>query len=338
MPAVSVVIPTYNRAKFLPAAIRSVQAQSFSDWELVIVDDGSTDESFEVVGHFARSDARLRLLRNERRRGPAGARNSGIIAAQGDAIALLDSDDTWEPTILAKLMAAMAGDARSVLAGSDIRMKSTRDPDLTMKGFVLGTMLPWWSTYPPALAVLPCEAIARDFSVFTQSSLAISSTIAGFLWIHSSSTMVRRSAVMEAGLFDERLQRTEDIELWLKLSQAGTFVYIDEVLATYDIEGRDLGTGTRYEGQDPSRRHTAYSEAVFHLSLVDRIARSYPLTPAQKTLVRHRRAAHHGRCLRLALEAGDLAGVRHIPFMLGSTVERAMLLRWLKDRYGARKT
>ena len=338
MPAVSVVIPTYNRASFLPAAIRSVQAQSFSDWELIIVDDGSTDESFQLVEQFARADMRLRWLTNGRGRGPAGARNTGVVAARGEAVAFLDSDDTWEPTILAKLVDAMAGDARSVLTGSDIRMTSTKNPGLTMKGFVLGTMLPWWSSYPPAAAVLPCDAIARDFSVLTRASLAIPSTIAGFLWIHSSSTMIRRSTAMAAGLFDERLQRTEDIDLWLKLSRQGTFVYIDEVLATYDIEGRDLGTGKRYEGQDRARRHTAYSEAVFHLSLVDRIAAAYPLTAAQKSLVRHRRAAHHRRCLQLALEAGELAGLRHVPGMLGSTEERAILLRWLKDRSGPRKS
>ena len=329
-PSVSVVIPTYNRASFLPTAIRSVQAQSFTDWELIIVDDGSTDMSVEIVEQFTRTDARLRLLRNARAHGPAGARNTGILAAQGGTIAFLDSDDSWEPTILEKFVRAMARDERSVLVGSDIRMRSMKDPDLTMKTFVLGTMLPWWSTYPPAMAVLPCDAIARDFSVLTQSALAVSSAIAGFLWIHTTSTMIRRTAALEAGLFNERLQRTEDIDLWLQLSKMGSFVYIDEVLATYEIEGRENGTGKRYEGQDRARKHTKYREAVFHLSLIERIEQSYSLTLAEKTLVRHRRAAHHRQCLQAAVEEGNPMGLRHVPGVLGSEEDRAIFLRWLR--------
>ena len=324
------MIPTYNRASFLPIAIRSVQAQSFDDWELIIVDDGSTDASVEVVEQFARSDARLRLLRNARAHGPAGARNTGMLAAQSPSIAFLDSDDSWEPSLLERFVAAMARDAQPVLVGSDIRMRSAKDPDLTMKGFVLGTMLPWWSTYPPAMAVLPCEAIARDFSVLTQASLAVSAAIAGFLWIHTTTTMIRRAAALEAGLFDERLQRTEDIDLWLKLSKMGTFVYVDEVLATYEIEGRENGTGKRYEGQDRARKHTKYREAHFHLSLIDRIARDFSLTPAQELLVRHRRAAHHRHCLEAALEERNPVGLRHIPDVFKSDEERGIFLRWLR--------
>lgn len=332
IPAVSVVIPTYNRAAFLPAAVRSVQAQTFSDWELIVVDDGSTDASIDIITQFTRNDARIRLVENRRAHGPAGARNSGILAAQGEAVAFLDSDDAWAPTLLAKLVDAMVKHENTVLVGSDIQLRSVEDPNLTMKGFVRGTMLPWWSTYPPAMAVLPCERIAHDFSVLTQSSLAISAALAGFLWVHTSSTMIRRSAALAAGLFDERLQRTEDIDLWLKLSKMGTFTYVDEVLAIYDIEGRDHGTGKRYEGQDRTRKHTKYREAVFHLELIKRIARTHTLTAEQATLARHRRAAHHRHCLQAAVEARNPMGLRHVAGVFGSDEERGIFLRWLKGR------
>src|SRR6478736_3287941 len=90
----SVVIPTYNRASTLPRAIRSVLEQTYADVELVIVDDGSTDDTAEVVGAFA--DARITYLR-QTNRGVSAARNAGAAAATGDFIVFLDSDDQLLP-------------------------------------------------------------------------------------------------------------------------------------------------------------------------------------------------------------------------------------------------
>ena len=330
-PAVSVVLPTYNRAPFLPKAIGAVQAQSFSDWELVIVDDGSTDGTSEIVAEFARNDGRLRFLTNTRSQGPAGARNAGILAARGRLVAFVDSDDLWEPPKLAAFIDAMSSDRQLVLVGSDYRIAGTDDPTMTMKKFILGTMLPWWMSYPPAVAVIPCDAIVRDFGVVARSDLALSLTIAGFLWIHTSSAMVHRDALLRAGLFDERLQRTEDIDLWLKLAQLGSFGYIDRVLATYHTEGRDEAAGTRYEGQHRLRKHTPYREAKFHLELLNRIAKSYPLTPAQANLLRHRRAAYHRACLEHALRARSIHGIQHIPAVILAPEERRTFLRNLRN-------
>ncbi len=96
-PCVSVVIPTYNRAKWLPRAMQSVQKQRYEHWELLIVDDASTDETEEIVSDAASSDARLRYLRNNRKKGVSGARNTGIDHARLDYVAFLDSDDEWHP-------------------------------------------------------------------------------------------------------------------------------------------------------------------------------------------------------------------------------------------------
>ncbi len=328
-PTVSIVLPTYNRAPFLPQAIGSVQSQSFTDWELVIVDDGSTDGSLELIRSLVRSDDRLRLVNNARSRGPAGARNAGILAAQAQMIAFIDSDDTWEHAKLAAFVEAMSSDEAVVLVGSDYRIAGADDPALTMKKFVMGTMLPWWSSYAPATPVIPCNAIADDFSAIARSDLAVSLTIAGFLWIHTSSAMVRRDALVRAGLFDERLQRTEDIDLWLKLAQLGSFQYVDQVLAIYNTEGRDLAAGKRYETQDRLRRHTAYREARYHLDLLHRIAKTYRLTPAQAELLHHRRAANHRLCLQHALRAHDILGIRHLLPVMLAPEERRTLFRHL---------
>ncbi|HLJ93375.1 MAG TPA: glycosyltransferase [Gemmataceae bacterium] len=95
MPLVSVVIPAHNRETFLPAAVESVLSQTFTDWELLIVDDGSDDSTARVAREYAGKDLRIRCLRHEHRKGAQAARNSGIRAAQGPWIAFLDSDDRW---------------------------------------------------------------------------------------------------------------------------------------------------------------------------------------------------------------------------------------------------
>jgi glycosyltransferase involved in cell wall biosynthesis len=92
---VSAVIPAHNREAFLPAAVESVLRQTFSDWELLVVDDGSEDGTAKIAQEFAGTDPRVRCLRHSQRRGAQAARNSGIRAAQGQWIAFLDSDDRW---------------------------------------------------------------------------------------------------------------------------------------------------------------------------------------------------------------------------------------------------
>src|SRR5262245_56314305 len=95
-PTVTVIVPTYNREAWLRRSIDSVRNQTFQNWQLLIVDDGSTDGSFELVKELAGQDSRISWMRNVRTKGPAGARNSGIDCATGRYIAFLDSDDEWE--------------------------------------------------------------------------------------------------------------------------------------------------------------------------------------------------------------------------------------------------
>ena len=93
MPVVSVIIPTYNRKGFIAECVESVLAQSFSDFELVVVDDGSTDATEEVLAGFG---AEIQVIRQEQR-GPSAARNTGIQSASGEWLSFLDSDDLWLP-------------------------------------------------------------------------------------------------------------------------------------------------------------------------------------------------------------------------------------------------
>jgi glycosyltransferase involved in cell wall biosynthesis len=331
-PPISIVIPTYNRAALLPAAIHSVQAQTRTDWELIIVDDGSTDDTSTAIAPLLRDDPRLRLLVNKGARGPAGARNTGIRAARGAVLGFLDSDDYWEPSKLARFMTEFEAIPAAVLVASDNRMMDANSRSATtMKSFLLETMVPWWQKDPLAREVTRCDALARDIQTITQPGLFTGLTIAGFPWVHTSSAMIRRDAALKAGLFDERLIRTEDIDLWLKLESMGRFVYIDEVLARYDITGRDGAAGTRYASYDSSRRHTRYVEASYHLRLLDRIEQHCRLTADQSKLLARRRISHHRHCAVEALRERYWPGLIHAIPCMKNPSERDALKREMRD-------
>ena len=104
-PLCSVVIPAYNSEVFLPGCIRSVQEQTFQDFEILIVDDGSTDGTQQCVQRLQDGDARIRCLRQPQNMGVAEARNRGVREAQGEWVAFLDSDDLWTPEKLARQLA-----------------------------------------------------------------------------------------------------------------------------------------------------------------------------------------------------------------------------------------
>ena len=112
MPQVSVIIPTYNRAHLLSRAIKSVLNQTFQDFEIIIVDDASTDDTDKLVVSF--HDSRVRYIQHEKNHGGGAVRNSAIKQAQGDYIAFLDSDDEWLPEKLEKQMKLFNGTSKKV--------------------------------------------------------------------------------------------------------------------------------------------------------------------------------------------------------------------------------
>lgn len=210
VPTVSVVIPTYNQAAFLEDAIQSVLAQTYADYEVIVVNDGSTDDTEKVTLGY---NHRIRYLRQENQ-GLAGARNSGILAARGEFIALLDSDDIWDASFLASMMelARKAPDATVYYCG--IRYIDRDRRDLPQSG---------------ATRVLAPQELYR---AILRSNFLIPSTI-----------VMRRAAILEAALFDIAYRRLQDRELWIRLLQSGhRFAGLEAQLVRYRVHENNLST------------------------------------------------------------------------------------------------
>jgi glycosyltransferase involved in cell wall biosynthesis len=212
VPAISIVMPCYNGAAHLAGSVASALGQSFSDLELIVVDDGSTDNSREILG--AITDPRLRVI-SQANRGVCAARNSGLAAARGEYLAFLDADDTWEPLCLEKLHTALAANRDAALAYCGWQ-------NLGLPG---GRGAPF---VPPDY-----EGPNKVVDLFRNCR-----------WpIHAALT--RRSAIEEAGRFDERFITSEDYLLWLKIALRHQIVRVPEVLAYYHFHGGAQATGNR---------------------------------------------------------------------------------------------
>jgi|HubBroStandDraft_1064217.scaffolds.fasta_scaffold170461_1 glycosyltransferase involved in cell wall biosynthesis len=196
-PLVSVILPTYNNCHFVVEALESVLSQSFGNLEVIVVDDGSTDETLSALKPYRDSIVLIEILN----RGPAGARNAGISHATGEFIAFLDSDDLWLPEKIEQQTAYLTAhpdtgvvfcDSEAFGSGRHARCGGRADT-WTQSGTTFETLL-------------------------THRPIALSSVI------------VRRSCLDTTGLFDESLIGAEDYNLFLRLSRTFTFGYIDRVM------------------------------------------------------------------------------------------------------------
>ena len=134
-PLVSVILPVYNREKYLATAIESVLQQTYGNLELLIVDDGSRDRSPEIIKEYAAKDKRVRFVLHKENRGVSAARNTALSMARGEWIALIDSDDAWHPERLEKLLKVVDGE-EGVFVADDLLLCFDRD----------GELVPWESS------------------------------------------------------------------------------------------------------------------------------------------------------------------------------------------------
>ncbi|MGI8547916.1 MAG: glycosyltransferase family 2 protein [Gemmatimonadaceae bacterium] len=214
VPAVSVIVPAYMVADFIGEALDSVLEQSFDDFEIIVVDDGAPDgeEIARVVGE--RRDHRIRYIRQENR-GLAGARNTGMLAARGALIALLDGDDWWEPDFLAEQVAFLANNPDVHLVYADA-----------------------WIEGDPL-------AIGRTYMQFYPSvgDVTLHSLLVGQCSVIPSAVVARRDTMIAAGMFDDKLRVAEDLDMWLRLAKQGTrMAYQCKPLIRRRVHANNLGS------------------------------------------------------------------------------------------------
>ncbi|HEX4589468.1 MAG TPA: glycosyltransferase [Gemmataceae bacterium] len=218
-PAVTVIVTSFNYGRYVRAALESVRAQTAGDFECIVVDDGSTDDSIAVIQSFL-DDPRFRLIRQENR-GVSHARNVGIEDTAAPFIAFLDADDLWRPTKLERQLARFAAEpavgvvcTRRTIIDRDGQPQSGEDKR-PAEGDVIGPLF------------------RQNFVCF-------------------SSAMVRREAAVRVGGFDERLGLAVDYDFWLRVARHYRFGVVDEPLVSYRV-----GHGANLSGRQRERYHVA---------------------------------------------------------------------------------
>ena len=202
-PCVSIIIPTYNAAKTIGDALASVRAQTFTDYEVIVVDDASTDDTVAVANSESSNLPNYRIISRPSNGGPAAARNAGISAAKGEWIAFLDGDDAWLPWKLdLQFELVKAHDTCDAFCGTSIAMG--------------------------APAPLPHAGIQSGLvRTFTTRELAIRNEVA------TSTVLARKSALERAELFDEQFRGPEDYDLWMRLAAKSPIMKLDYPLSQY---------------------------------------------------------------------------------------------------------
>ena len=204
----TVVIPTYNQAEFLKVALKSVLDQTLQDFEIVVVNNESTDCTPEVVRQFQKEDARVQALDFHDSHVIGAVRNAGIRASKGDYVAFLDSDDTWYPNKLEKVAEAISATPEVGLIGHDEEM--VREGGVTVRT----------KAGPPEAY----RGDIHDYLLFKSNFVALSAAV------------VARTHLNAVGNFSEdpSINTVEDYDLWLKLSKVCHFEFIPEVLGVHN--------------------------------------------------------------------------------------------------------
>ena len=275
MPTVSIIIPAYNVAPFIGETLASVSVQTFTDYEVIVVNDGSPDtEDFErALGPYV---DRISYIKQENR-GASAARNTGLRAARGELIAFLDADDLWSPTYLEEQLKFIREYGCDLACADAMIFGVSADAGRSYMDSLM-------EAAPSEGRVTFLELVSADRSLIT------------------SGVVVRRDLIMEVGLFNESLRNAQDFDLWLRLARHGArLAYQRKVLLSYRSRPNSL-TG------DAINSHQR------ELRVYDKIEQSYEFTPAERlevtAVIRSRRALLEYELGKLYLVPGDFARAR----------------------------
>jgi len=217
MAKISIVIPTYNSSSFIKRSIQSVLNQTFTDWELLVVDDCSTDDTIKIVDEFIKNDSRIKLFKTPSNSGgPATPKNIGLKNAQGEYVAFLDHDDEWFLKKLEKQLKFFETSKNKKLGFVAcfffIKNNTTNKILSQYKNFYQGNII---------------EILARKNFIVT-----------------SSCVLVKLKAIKEAGEFDKLFKVSDDWDMWLRISALGyEFDFVPEYLLNYFVHNKNACYG-----------------------------------------------------------------------------------------------
>ena len=208
-PLVSVIMPAFNREKYIAESIRSVLAQTYTNLELIIIDDGSTDHTLEIARQFE-SDGRVRIMQNDKNIGIAMTRNRGLGLAKGELIAPLDSDDVWFDTKKLEKQVAFFN----------------ANPDYALVG--------------GAIVHIDPEGNHLRVATFPRSDKELRSIILQFNPFPQSTLLYRRDAIKSCGNYSPDYQVCDDYALWLCVGEHYKFANFNDVFTGYRIHGGNI--------------------------------------------------------------------------------------------------
>ena len=206
MNKISIIIPTYNRAETVGKTIESFIAQDFKDWEMLVVDDHSKDNTKDVIDGYHRQDARITYLLNERKKGAQGARNTGILHAKAEWVCLFDSDDYVYPNFLSTLFSAI--DDKTDVVTCYARQVNVADGHTET--------LTWGGEGNIELDLLQSKK-----------------------YVNFDDCIIRKSKLLEIGLLDEDCPAYQEFDTHIRLGRVSNYKWVKEVLMDYMWGGAD---------------------------------------------------------------------------------------------------
>lgn len=212
---ISIIIPLYNKERSIINTLRSVVNQTFTEWELIVVNDGSKDDSLHVVETYTSSlqfniAGKIRII-NKTNGGVSSARNRGINEAKYDYVALLDGDDLWEPTYLEEQFHLLQDFPDAAMWGVNYAMLQNGNSYKCEQGMGDGF-----------------RGYVRDYFATKHCDL-----------FSSSAVVIRKSAFDIAGYFDERISYSEDLDMWYRIIYHFPVVFYDKVLSYYNLDSEN---------------------------------------------------------------------------------------------------
>lgn len=219
-PVVSVIIPTYNSAVYVLHAIQSLVQQTFQPIEIIVIDDGSTDNTVALL-HELKSQYNFQLF-CQSNQGPAAARNRGLGMAQAKYICFLDADDRLLPTSIQERVEKLEAHPDIDLIFNDVYRIDQKNE----RGYAFLAQHQFLLKFQSAI-----HSQEKDFIIFNERYFDCAMQFFPFIW--TSSVMVRASVVQTAGLFNTKWRGPDDIEYWLRIAEKGKIAYLNRVLTEW---------------------------------------------------------------------------------------------------------